>query len=164
LISEDECTNEVWKTYRIFALWVYNAYKTLAEEFGKEKATDFISRISYRWGEQRGKIIAEKVKAAGLELTLENFHKFYGVSKFSHPTKGFGFCPIYEPLKELGIGVEKEIMPSFCEVDFGLIKGYDPKIEVKRTKWLLSGDDTCSYSFDGVDLSTLKSREAKREV
>lgn len=167
MTSEEECEAEVWKTFRLFALWVYSAYTILAEEFGKEKAKDFISRISYGWGEHRGKMIAEKVKAGGRELTLENFYMFYGkeVSRFSHPTKGHAFCPIYEPLKGLGIGVEKEIMPSICEVDFGLMKGYNPEIDVKRTKWLLDGDDMCSYSFDGVDLSALRSnREGTKET
>lgn len=145
VFTKEEAEEEVKKMARLFGLIFYHFTNLLIEKLGKEAGIELVKEAVKRFGLERGNRISEGVLRRGLKLTLENFGEFSDL-----PNIGWGgptretFCP----LAEIWIAKDaEELCKIYCEVDIWKIKGYNPKIEVKRTKWVLEGDDSCAYEM-----------------
>lgn len=153
---ENYTIEEAVQKMAIFAaLLYYHLSKAMVEDFG-EDAKKTIEKAIERFGFERGKMIAERVKKEGLELTVENLDKFYdipistgwspeGEYKYGHEGvfKKFGrtlnciFADVW---------IERdwqEIGKIYCKVDAALRKGYNPDIKYVTIKNILSGDECC---------------------
>lgn len=145
-ITKEEAEEEVRKMGRLFGLMFYHFANLLVEKLGRDAGMELVKEAVKRFGLERGNKIREKVLGEGLELTLENFNKFSDL-----PGIGWGghnrekFCPF----AEVWIAKKAEsLCKAYCEVDIWKVKGYNPAIKVKRTKWILEGDYSCEYKME----------------
>jgi len=138
----------------------YNAqsFCILAEEiissFG-EKGREAIAGAVKRFGEMRGKKIAEVVKSLGKELNLKNFFIYYDLdTRFLTLTQEIvdgnleitiTKCPFAQGCKDLG---KEEYGRIFCEhIDKVYLRGYNPNLVVEVLSNLTKGDKACVMIF-----------------
>jgi len=101
-----------------------------------------------RFGLERGEMMREKAVEMGLEPVLENFGKVNDL-----PRTGWGgsgrerHCPFAEVWIEKGA---ENLCKLYCAVDVWKMEGYNPRIRVRRLKWVLDGDTDCKYQMDQV--------------
>jgi len=145
VLTLNEAEEEVKKIARLCGLMFYHFTRTLAEKFGEETGTEIAKEVVKRFGLERGNRIKEKVLKKGLKLTLRNFEKFSDLPKIGWGgRKRETFCPFAETWIEKGA---EELCEVYCDVDLWKTEGYNPKIKLKRVKWVLKGDDYCSYEM-----------------
>jgi hypothetical protein len=155
-ISEQEIREALGQTARQMGLLYLSIAKEIIDRYGQEGRAILLEGIR-NFGRIRGERISGKVKEAGEELTLENFHKFYDVpvnliTKESYPEdldeegrvyKKITSCPLAAFFSEEG---ELDIGSLYCEQDFAMIEGYNPRISLERKKAsLMAGDDYCEF-------------------
>ncbi|HDO21139.1 MAG: L-2-amino-thiazoline-4-carboxylic acid hydrolase [archaeon GB-1845-036] len=143
VITVDECEKQVKLAVRLMGLLYYHFAKVLIDELGEKEGKRLISLAIKNFGLDRGKMIREKALKLGLKLTPESFNKFSDLPKL-----GWGgmdrksFCPLAE------VWFEKnavELGKLYCDVDIYKYRGFNPKIKIKRVKWVLEGDEICKY-------------------
>ncbi|MFX1300898.1 MAG: L-2-amino-thiazoline-4-carboxylic acid hydrolase [Promethearchaeota archaeon] len=147
MISEKECMKQVRQLGNQVGLLFYHFAKKLVNEFGDKKGKRLILEAVRSYGTERGTAIREKVKNAGLELTLENFVKFSDLPAigWEHTDEGTTYCCYAEVWMDRGV---EDLGRLYCEVDFALIEAFNPKIRVKRIGSILDGDPCCKLVFD----------------
>lgn len=131
----------------------YHLTKAIVDDFGEEAAERVIKKGIYEFGLERGKNIAEKVKAKGLKLSNENLDKFYDMPIDE------GWSPEREEdEKEVTYGVTRSCIFAdywisknwqkfgrlYCEVDPAIREGFNPKLSYEPQTNILDGDDICS--------------------
>lgn len=147
---KEEVQKAVQKMAELTALLYYHLTKAMIEDYG-EDAQKTIIRAIQQFGEERGRDIAQRVKEAGLDLTIENLDRFYdmpivagwaperqyGAGEKQSCTKNCTFADVWikKGWKELG--------RLYCEVDPAIRKGYNPDLEFVCTKNILAGDSYC---------------------
>jgi predicted ArsR family transcriptional regulator len=140
---------------RLTALLFHYIAREAAETLGDEQGRALVSSAIYKLGRDRGRRIRERVDAAGLEPTLDNMTKYYdlpigeGWDATMEPTdegmvETVSYCPLAEVWQELGA---EELDMLYCDIDMGIIEGYNPEIEIARTESLLQSDGRCIYKF-----------------
>lgn len=150
-----EITRVVQEMAKFTALLYYHLTKAMIDDFG-EDAKKTIRKAIERFGFERGRSIAERVKKEGYELTIDNLDRFYDIpiaagwspeGKYKYKSE--------ESIKKYGctkscifadVWIEKnwrDIGRIYCEVDTALRKGYNEKIKYTPTKNILSGDECC---------------------
>lgn len=128
----------------------YYMTKAVIEDFGEDAKTSF-ERAIIEFGHERGRAIAEKVKAAGLPLTIENLDKFYDIPI----VEGWDPHRTYESDRKHNITehctfadvwLEKdwaEVGHIYCLVDIAIREGYSSNIEFKPVENVLKGGPYC---------------------
>lgn len=128
----------------------YYLTKEVIADFGEE-AKKSIERAIIEFGHERGRKIAEQVKAAGLPLTLENLDKFYDIPI----AEGWDLHRTYEEDRKHNITdsctfadvwLEKdwaEVGHIYCLVDIALREGYSDNVEFQPVKNILKGAPHC---------------------
>ena len=146
-ISETDCARQVRKVGNQVGLLFYHFAKTLVDELGDVEGKRLILEAVRSYGTERGTAIREKVENAGLELTMENFAKFSDLpaSGWEYSDEGTTYCCYAEAWMDRGV---EDLGRLYCEVDFALIKAFNPKIRVKRVGSILDGDPCCKLVFD----------------
>ena len=142
MISQKECTEQVRKMGNQVGLLFYHFAKTLTRELGDERGKELILRAVKSYGTERGLAIRKKVQEAGLDLTIANFSKFSDLPSagWEHNEEGTTYCCYAEAWMTRGV---EELGRLYCEVDFALLKAYNPKIRMKRAGTVLNGDPWC---------------------
>jgi len=147
MISEKDCAKQVRKVGNQVGLLFYHFTKILVDELGEVEGKRLVLEAVRNYGTERGQAIREKVKTAGLELTIENFAKFSDLpaSGWEYTDEGTTYCCYAETWMDRGV---EDLGRLYCEVDFALIKAFNPKIRVKRVGSILDGDPCCKLVFD----------------
>lgn len=151
---------EVGKKYKINLFNFFaRIFCTLAEEtisqFG-EKGKETIIYAIKKFGERRGKEIAEIVKSLGKELTLKNYF-IYSTFDSEQTTKykinlvdgnveliirKCVFCDGCKDWDKLGYG------KIYCDyIDEAILKGYNPDLKIEVPKALTRGDKRCVQRY-----------------
>ena len=146
-LSQKECTDQVRKMGNQVGLLFFHFAKTLTKELGDKQGKDLIKKAVHSYGSARGQAIREKVKKAGLELTIKNFSKFSDLpaSGWEYSDEGTTYCCYAEAWITRGV---ENLGRLYCEVDFALMKAYNPKIRMKRVGSVLDGDPCCKVIFE----------------
>ncbi|MDO8122795.1 MAG: L-2-amino-thiazoline-4-carboxylic acid hydrolase [Candidatus Hermodarchaeota archaeon] len=147
MISEKDCTKQVRQVGNQVGLLYYHFAKTLVNELGEAEGKRLILEAIRSYGNERGATIREKVENAGLELTIENFAKFSDLpsSGWEYTDEGTTYCCYAEAWMDRGV---ENLGRLYCEVDFALIKAYNPKIQATRVGSILDGDPCCKMVFE----------------
>jgi hypothetical protein len=150
MISEQDCAQQVRKVGNQVGLLFYYFAKTLVDELGDTKGKKLILKAIKSYGTERGKAIREKVEQAGLELTMENFSKFSDLPKsgWEYSDEGTTYCCYAQAWMDRGV---ENLGRLYCEVDFALIKAYNPKMRLKRAGSILDGDACCKGKIEFVE-------------
>lgn len=138
----------------------YYLTKAVIEDFGEDAKKSF-ERAIVEFGHERGRKIAEQVKAEGLPLTLENLDRFYDIPI----AEGWDLHRTYEEDKKYNVTdsctfadvwLEKnwaEVGHIYCLVDIALREGYSSNVEFRPVKNILKGDENCQSLSVYRDLS-----------
>lgn len=133
---------------RLFGSMFYHFANLLVESFGEVEGRRLVGKAMKRFGFERGEMMREKAVEMGLEPVLENFDKVNDL-----PRTGWGgsgrerHCPFAEVWIEKGA---ENLCKLYCAVDVWKMEGYNPRIRVRRLKWVLDGDTDCKYQMDQV--------------
>jgi len=128
----------------------YHITKAVIEDFGDD-AKKSIEKAIIEFGLERGRKIADQVKAAGLPLTIENLDRFYDIPlaegwDLNREYENDCRHNITENCTQALVWLEKdwaEIGHIYCLVDFAIREGYSENVEFKAVKNLLKGDPYC---------------------
>lgn len=147
MISQDEGAQQVRKVGNQVGLLFYHFAKTLVKELGEKQGKALVLKAVNSYGTERGKAIREKVLQAGLELTYENFGKFYDLpsSGWEYSDDGTTYCCYAQAWTDRGV---EDLGRLYCEVDFALLKAYNPKMQLKRVGSILDGDPCCKMKIE----------------
>jgi predicted ArsR family transcriptional regulator len=151
MISKEECTQQVRRMGNLFGLLYYHFAKTLVKELGDNKGRKLILKAIHSYGTEQGQIIRDRVLAAGLDLTIENFFKFQMLPSLGWESNGEGvtYCSYAEPWIERS---EQDLGKLYCEIDYAKAQAYNPTIKVKRRTTILNDETCCSYTFEEEEL------------
>jgi predicted ArsR family transcriptional regulator len=103
----------------------FNEWKEIAQKNGNNSIDELI------------KLLWEPLKNEGFQYEIEKTET--GV-QFKCT-----YCPIVDLAKHCGI--IKEALHMFCQNDFYIAEGFNPKIGLKRTKTLMEGHDCCDHFY-----------------
>jgi predicted ArsR family transcriptional regulator len=148
--SREEAAEQVRRLGYLFGLMFYHFANILVERHGEEEGRRLIREAVRRFGLDRAMRMRERAKALGLEPTLENFRRVSDLPEVGWGGAGERYCPFAEPWFEKGA---VDLCKLYCEVDIWKYVGYNPKISVRRTSWILEGDSECRYEIreEGVE-------------
>ncbi len=143
--SRGEAAEQVRRLGYLFGLLFYHFSSLVIERYGEEEGRRLVEEAVRRFGLDRARRMREKAIAMGLEPNLENFRRVSDL-----PEVGWGgaretYCPFAEAWFEKGA---TDLGKLYCAVDIWKYVGYNPKILVKRTSWILEGDDECRYETE----------------
>lgn len=147
--TREEASEQVRRIGYLFGLMFYHLASTLIEGLGEEEGRKLIQEAVRRFGLERGRRMREKADSMGLEPTPENFRMVSDL-----PEVGWGgatretYCPFAEAWFDKDA---TDLCKLYCEVDIWKYIGYNPKISVKRTSWILEGDKECRYEIKEED-------------
>ena len=147
MISVEESAQQVRKVGNQVGLLFYHFAKILVDELGDAEGKRLVLEAVRSYGSERGQAIREKVKKAGLELTIENFAKFSDLpaAGWEYNEEGTTYCCYAQAWMDRGV---EALGRLYCEVDFALIEAYNPKIQAKRVGSILDGDPCCKMIFE----------------
>lgn len=138
----------------------YYMTKAVIEDFGDEAKKSF-ERAIVEFGHDRGRAIAEKVKAEGLPLTLENLDRFYDIPL----VQGWDAHYVYEnDVRDnvtehctfADVWLEKdwaEVGHIYCLIDIAIREGYSENVQFIPVKNALKGDGLCQSRTVYRDIS-----------
>jgi len=130
--------------------------KTVIDTLGKEKGEAVIKDAVLTFGRTRGKRIAERVKAEGLEPTFANFLTYMDLDSSAAltytPTIEDGNmylnitrCAFADGASALGLG---EYFHYYCRwVDNAILEGYNPDLVLEIPQTLSGGSDACVFRY-----------------
>lgn len=129
--------------------------KGFAKEFGTEKTHALAKKIISQDAVSSGKTLAEKYSGNSLNellkvvqevwskdgtMEIENVNLDQASLQFD--VTRCGYAEMYERLgiKDLGVILS-------CGRDFAFMEGFNPEIELVRTKTIMEGDDICNFCY-----------------
>lgn len=123
-------------------------------ELGTDEGRAAVNRARRRQGEEMGALMAEKVRAQGKPLNLENFFEaFWGYFQWSPKIDSERYfdenghmgkyvlrlnCPIGDYLRDNSPDIEYS--SNYCDLDEYIIKAYNPNARYSRKHWVPGGD------------------------
>lgn len=124
------------------------------DELGTEEGRAAVNRARKRQGEEMGKMMAERVRAKGHPLNLQNFfNEFWSYFQWSPKLDTEKYydsdgnmvkyvlrlnCPIGDYLRDNSPDVEYS--SNYCDLDEYIIKAYNPNARYSRKHWVPGGD------------------------
>lgn len=141
--------------FEMFAQLFCTIAENVIREFG-DKGKDIIAISVRKYGEERGKRIAELVKSLGKELTLKNFFIYSDLdakSTLKYKPKIVNgnleiigrecvFCNACQDWNKLEYG------KIYCEyIDTSILKGYNPNLKIEVPSTLTSGGKKCILRY-----------------
>jgi predicted ArsR family transcriptional regulator len=119
--------DEVYKTVaKLNGDKAFNEWKGIAEKNGNNSIDELI------------KLLWEPLKNEGFQYEVVEKNEAGVQLKCT-------YCPIVDLAKHFGI--TKEGLHMFCQNDFYIAEGFNPKIGLKRTKTLMEGHDCCDHFY-----------------
>jgi hypothetical protein len=134
----------------------------MMEKYG-EDAKELLAQFQWGRGFDHGKKMRERVQARGgdiddlrelLKEYKEDFpvhYQFYGLEvSRSRLAMRIPSCHMGQALIEIAPGLPEPLkLPKYwCDYDLALIKGYNPRVELYRPKWIPAGDLYCEYIWE----------------
>jgi hypothetical protein len=129
--------------------------KGYAKLIGEDKAFDVAQEIINHDAVLSGNTLAKEVSGNSLKHLLEAIQKFWttdGAMKLenisldkTHLSFDVTYCGYSEIYKKLGIQELGTLMS--CSRDFAFMEGFNPEIELKRTKTIMKGDSICNFCY-----------------
>ncbi len=126
----------------------------LGNEFGRQKVISILRETIIRIAEEQGALLSQLMGGDSLEhfyKSLEYWTKdgALEVETIEQTDEVFSFnvtrCRYAELYQKLGIA---ELGTSLsCARDFALIKGFNPKIALKRTRTIMEGSEFCDFRY-----------------
>ena len=156
--------NNVAEAVQIMSVHMANMYyyltKTVIEDFGEDAKASF-ERAIIAFGHDRGRKIAERVRADGKPLTLENLYEYYDIpmdegwdtsrtivdDKVHNITNDCTFAKVW---------IEKEwneVGHIYCLIDTALREGYSENVLYTPVQNVLLGDRCCESRTKYKDIS-----------
>jgi hypothetical protein len=130
--------------------------KAVIDALGKEKGQTVIKDAVQTFGRTRGRRVAERVKAQGLELTFGNFLIYLDLDSsaaldftpsledgnmFLNITR----CAFADGAKAFGLD---EYFHYYCKwVDNAILEGYNPDLVLEIPQTLSGGADSCIFRY-----------------
>ncbi len=137
---------------------MFRLAKILIEQLGREKAKEIYEREIYSIYNKQGREAAEKL---GNPSDLDTYLNVWAVEAMaSIPAVqppiitertenmvrwGVTHCYYGDAYRKIGDPVTFEVIKSRCCHDIAWTHGFNPKIRIERTKFLLDGDDMCEW-------------------
>jgi hypothetical protein len=130
--------------------------KSVIDAMGKEQGEAVIKDAVQTFGRTRGKRIADRVKAQGLELTFANFLIYLDLDSSAALTftpslengnmfLNISSCAFTEGAKALGL---EEYFHYYCRwVDNAILEGYNPDLVLEIPQTLSDGADACIFRY-----------------
>lgn len=149
---------------KIFSVMA-SAFET---ELGTEEGRAAVNRARRRQGEDMGQLMAEKVRAKGLPLSLDNFfNEFWSYFQWSPKLDTEKYydengtmvkyvlrlnCPIGDYLRDNS--PDTEYSSNYCDLDEWIIKSYNPNARYSRKHWVPGGDlySELIWEIDSADI------------
>jgi hypothetical protein len=147
-------------------------FSVMASAFEAELGTDegraAVNRARRRQGEEMGQLMAEKVRAKGLPLSLENFfNEFWSYFQWSPKFDTEKYydengtmvkyvlrlnCPIGDYLRDNS--PDTDYSSNYCDLDEWIIKSYNPNAKYSRKHWVPGGDlySELIWEIDSADI------------
>lgn len=149
VFTREEAEEQVRAMARLFGLMFYHFANLLVEKYGEENGKALVREAVRRFGLDRAERVRRDVIKMGLEPVLENYGKVLDLPRigWGGPTREM-YCPFAEVWIEKGA---EDLCKLYCEVDVWKMVGYNPKIKVKRLRWVLEGDADCRYQIEQED-------------
>lgn len=135
---------------KIFSVMA-SAFET---EMGHDEGRAAVNRARRRQGEEMGQMMAEKVRAKGLPLSLGNFfEEFWAYFQWSPKLDTEKYydeagnmvkyvlrlnCPIGDYLRDNS--PDTDYSSNYCDLDEYIIKAYNPHARYSRKHWVPGGD------------------------
>lgn len=126
-----------------------------AEEFGTEKTLALAKEIICNDAVLAGKTLAEKYSGNSLKHLLEIVEEIWAqdgtmeVRNLSLSEDSLKFdvtrCGYAEMYERLGVR-ELGVLLSCCR-DFAFMEGFNPDLELVRTKTIMEGNDICNFCY-----------------
>jgi len=149
VLTRDEAEQQVRCMARLFGLMFYHFANLLVEEYGEEEGKTLVREAVKRFGLERGERVRKELINMGLDPVLKNYGRVLDLPQigWGGPTRET-FCPFAEVWIEKGA---EDLCKLYCDVDVWKMTGYNPRIGVKRLRWVLEGDEDCKYSMEQED-------------
>ncbi|MFW9844021.1 MAG: L-2-amino-thiazoline-4-carboxylic acid hydrolase [Candidatus Thorarchaeota archaeon] len=129
--------------------------KGYACAIGEDKAFEIAQEIINEDAILSGKTLAEKVSGNTLKDLLTAIQEFWtkdGAMELDNIcldedrlSFDVTYCGYAEMYRKLGIQELGTLMS--CSRDFAFMDGFNPKIELKRTKTIMEGDSICNFCY-----------------
>ncbi|MFW9996978.1 MAG: L-2-amino-thiazoline-4-carboxylic acid hydrolase [Candidatus Odinarchaeota archaeon] len=129
--------------------------KGFTRAIGKDKALEIAQAVINEDAALSGKTLAGKFSGNSLEEMLRIVQEVWardGIMKIENVSldeKTLSFdvtcCGYAEMYQRLGIQELGSLMS--CSRDFAFMDGFNPKIELKRTKTIMEGDRVCDFRY-----------------
>jgi hypothetical protein len=130
--------------------------KTIIDEVGRDKGEAIIEKAVKDFGEERGRRVAERVKAAGKPLSLKNFLVFGDLDS----STAISFVPNIED-GDLSLSINRcdfskypddwgmgEYFHYYCKyIDKSTLRGYNARLKLEVPKTLSGGDNVCILCY-----------------
>jgi len=139
----------------IEALIAVPLIKAFIKEFGEEKTLEITKKVIESLAQESGRMLAEFVGgnsledlAKGLALWSQdgaNESELVEITETKIATN-ITRCRYADMYKEHGM--EKFGYLLSCGRDFAMVAGFNPQIQLTRTKTIMEGDDICDFLFE----------------
>jgi len=129
----------------------------IIQKLGPQEGEELLKDIVEKFAEERGRRVAEKVKAQGKPLTLKNFivHNDLdagGVTSDVVPgiedgdlLLEIGQCKLCKGADDWGM---RDYAHYYCKYfDVAILKAYNPELKLEVSKTLTGGDDICKFRY-----------------
>ena len=142
----------------IEALIAVPLIKAFIEEFGKEKTLEITRKVIESLAEESGRMLAEIVGgnsledlAKGLALWSQDGASESELVEITDKKieTNITRCRYAEMYKEHGMEEFGYLLS--CGRDFAMVAGFNPKIQLTRTKTIMEGDDICDFRFETME-------------
>lgn len=126
----------------------YALAKEIVDALGKEEGKALIRRAMRKYGLAGGRRKRQMAEAAGLPLDRQGFlasgGDAYALGWEFKEAGEVAFCPIVAVWQAMG-SEALELGYLFCEVDFALVEGFNPELELRRPLCIAKGDAVCKF-------------------
>jgi hypothetical protein len=129
--------------------------KYVIEKLGPEEGEALLKKAIEHFGEERGKRIADRVKAEGKPLTFKNWLIYTDIDSINfRPTVNVEncdfitkvkHCTFFNAVKEWGL---EEYAKYYCKyVDYKILEGYNPDIKLILDERHTTGKSRCIFRY-----------------
>ena len=144
---------------------IFMLTKVIISLVGEEKAKELLEKVKY----DEGIRLCKEYASRGYPMTIAGHNEAKAVY-FKEKVKGAAFkgdihknedsekgqvakattCFLSDAILKVGAEDPEtfEVAKYFEPSDIGWANGFNPKMKVTRTKWLLGGDDCCEFVFE----------------
>ena len=141
--------------FAMFAQLLCTIAEEVINQFGDD-GREAIAKAVIKYGEERGRRIAELVKSLGKELNLKNFFIYSDLDSRSilkykpkivdgNPELIIRDCVYCNACREWG---KEEYGKIYCEyVDVAILKGYNPDLILELPARMMLGDKKCHFRY-----------------